>query len=149
MQRSHLLSFMRERGIPLPPDRPRIAIVDDDPTHVDALARLVEQQLPEAEVKTAYDGFRGGMLVTELRPHVLFLDYMMPGANGADVCRTIRANPDLELTRIIIVSGHVNEQLEGQLLATGADRVLSKSMRPEVIIASLHELLPATPGGQR
>lgn len=143
MLRNDLLGFMHERGMPVEEGGPRIAVVDDDPNHVAALCRLIELHLPEAEVRTAFDGFRGGMLVTEFKPDLLFLDYMMPGVNGVEVCRTIRATPALSETRIVVVSGHVNDELERELRAIGAEQVLSKPIRPELILAELERFLPA------
>jgi DNA-binding NarL/FixJ family response regulator len=126
-----------------PPDETPfcIAVVDDDPRHVEAICRILAQQLPAAEVRTASDGVEGLALVSELRPHLLLLDYVMPGQNGAEVCRAVRARPELASTRILVISGHVNEALEGELGAAGADLVLPKSARPGVIIAAVRELL--------
>lgn len=141
--RGDLLAFMRERGMPAPEGGPRIAVVDDDPNHVEALGRLLELHLPEAEVRTAHDGFQGGMLVTELKPDVLFLDYRMPGVDGAEICRSIRAAPALAGTRIIVISGHADDALARELKALGAERVLTKPVRPELILAALKPYLPA------
>jgi two-component system, OmpR family, response regulator RpaA len=143
--REDLLDFMHARGIPVLEEhglKPRVAIIDDDRRHVDALMRIVSQHVANAEIKVAYDGFEGGMLVQAFRPHLILLDYEMPGINGGEVCRTIRAVPELKRATVVVISGRLDQQRRKELTASGADRLMDKPLDPDGIVALLHELLP-------
>jgi excisionase family DNA binding protein len=125
-----LSAFMRQRGMPLPqeldPGPPRIAIVDDDPAHVNATRRFLEGQLPGVEVRAAYDGFGAGMLVKELEPHLLLLDVFMPGLDGFDVCEAIRSDSSLDALAVFAVSSHMTADNAARLTGLGADACIAK-----------------------
>jgi two-component system, OmpR family, response regulator RpaA len=138
--REDLFRFMRERGIPLPSEvggHPRIAVVDDEAVVLRAIRRLVLQVLPTADVRTALDGFAAGVLVAGFRPRLLFLDVVMPGLSGLEVCRRIRTDRDLDRTAIVIVSAHLDPDLEEELRHAGADRCLRKPFEPGDVVQAL------------
>jgi len=127
--RRDLVSFMRARGIPTPSDlgaAARIAIVDDEAVVQRAIRRVVLRYLPRADVRLASDGFAAGVLVAGFRPRVLFLDVVMPGMSGLEVCRQIRADRSLGGTAIVVVSAYLRPELEAELVAAGADRCVKK-----------------------
>lgn len=136
-----LVAFMKDRGMPIPPDleapapRPdsgprRVLVVDDDPNHVAAMRRLIAFRHPETEVQAATDGFTAGLVVKAFRPHLLFLDIVMPGLDGVEVCRRIRGESDLADVRIAIVSGALTPALEASLRGMGADHFMRKPVDP-------------------
>lgn len=141
-----LLAFLRELGVRCSDgqesETPRIAVVDDDDRMTRAIERIITQELPRVEVRVAHDGFAAGVLVGVFRPHVLFLDVVMPRSSGLDVCKEIRANKELNLVKIVIVSGHLDDELVTQLTQTGADRCLSKPFESKEIKAALLDYLP-------
>jgi CheY-like chemotaxis protein len=59
------------------------------------------------------------MITQEFMPDLIILDYMLPDINGNVVCQTIRKNPNFEHTKIIIVSGVVNQDEINDLLKAG------------------------------
>jgi DNA-binding response OmpR family regulator len=93
------------------------------------------------EVKTASTGYDAGMLTTEFMPDLIILDYMLPDINGNVVCKTIRQNPNFEHTKIIIVSGVVNQDEINDLLKAGADEFVKKPFNIEKLIERIGELL--------
>jgi excisionase family DNA binding protein len=148
-----LLGFMHSRGMPLPegvePAGPRVAIVDDDVEFVTALSRFVLQARPEAELQVAHDGFGGGMLVATFKPQLVFLDVVMPGIDGVEVCRRLRAQPALRQTKIIVVSGHLTDARRQELSSLGADLALAKPIHQQQLVAALDEHLPVRPQALR
>jgi DNA-binding response OmpR family regulator len=74
-------------------------------------------------------------------PDLLILDYMLPDINGNVVCQTIRANPNFEHMKIIIVSGVVNQDEINDLLKSGADEFVKKPFNIEKLIERVCELL--------
>ena len=123
----------------------RILIVDDD----EHLSRLVQEVIHrrDAQVKTeiARDGFEAGVKVESFRPHALVLDLMMPGIDGFEVCRRLRARPTLNHIRIVAVTGFASPENVERILAAGADACLEKPIDSERLLAELG--LPEKSGG--
>jgi excisionase family DNA binding protein len=115
----------------------RILIVDDDVN----LSRLLQEviQRRDANVKTeiARDGFEAGVKVESFRPHALVLDLMMPGIDGFEVCRRLRARPTLSHIRIVAVTGFASPENVDRILAAGADACLEKPIDSERLLEEL------------
>ena len=141
--REELLRFMRANSIPLDAlegTRKRVLIVDDDPGIVEVYQELFGADA-RLDVKTATNGYDAGMLTESFRPHLVVLDYMLPDINGNVVCQTIRKNPNFEHTKIVIVSGVVNQDEINDLLKSGADEFVKKPFNIEKLIERIGELL--------
>jgi excisionase family DNA binding protein len=143
--RAELIRFMRENDIPsdlLQSGNIRVLIVDDDPQ----IVRMLEEYLSadeRFEVRTASTGYDAGMVTHEFRPDVILLDYMLPDVNGSVVCDRIKSNPDLQETRIIIISGVVRQDEINGLLEAGADEFITKPFRLNELIERLIARVPA------
>jgi excisionase family DNA binding protein len=143
--RDDLLRFMNRRGIPLPETAAAdIVVADDDRSHVSAVSRLIGATFPSVRVVPAYDGFAAGMQVARLRPTLLLLDIVMPGLDGADVCREVRRDPSLASTAIVVISGVLDKRLERTLLELGAERCLRKPAKPDDILQAVRDFVPET-----
>jgi len=144
--REDLVSFMQERGMPIPadlvPEPPKVVIVDDDAGFASALRRIVSARRPDARVLTASDGFTGGMLVSDEHPHLLLLDVQMEGLDGVEVCRRLRANEALNSVKVVIVSGFLTDDQERELLKLGVERCCRKPLAPSVVHEIVDSLLP-------
>ena len=141
--RDALIAFMKENGIPpdaLDSGKSKIVVVDDDPEIVELFVDVLERD-GRFEVKTASTGYDAGMITQEFNPDLIILDYMLPDINGNVVCQTIRQKPELEHTKIIIVSGVVNQDEINDLLKAGADEFVKKPFNIEKIIERVGELL--------
>jgi two-component system OmpR family response regulator len=141
--RAELLRFMKANDIPtelLESGKKRILVVDDDNQIVDLFVDVLSRD-ERFEVKTAATGYDAGMLTESFRPHLVLLDYMLPDINGNLVCQRIKANPDLQTTKIIIVSGVVNQDEIDALTRSGSDGFVKKPFNIEKLIARISELL--------
>jgi excisionase family DNA binding protein len=141
--REALIQFMKDNGIPpdaLESGKSRILVVDDDPEIVELFVDVLERD-GRFEVRTAGTGYDAGMQTQEFRPDLVILDYMLPDVNGNLVCQRIRANPEFEHTRIIIVSGVVNQDEINDLLKAGADDFVKKPFNIEKLIERIGQLL--------
>ena len=81
------------------------------------------------------------MLTEKFRPHVLLLDYLLPDVNGNLVCDRIRSNADLNETKIIIISGVVNQDEIDTLLRSGADDFVKKPFNIDKLIERMSLML--------
>ena len=93
------------------------------------------------EVRTAGTGYDAGMVTTEFKPHLILLDYMLPDVNGNVVCKTIRGKEEFADTKIIIVSGVVNQDEIDDLMKAGADDFVKKPFNIEKLIERIGQLL--------
>lgn len=141
--RESLLQFMKDNGIPpdaLDSGKTKILVVDDDPEIVELFVDVLDRD-GRFEVKTASTGYDAGMLTQEFNPDLVILDYMLPDINGNVVCKTIRTKAEYEHTKIIIVSGVVNQDEINELLKSGADEFIKKPFNIEKVIERIGELL--------
>ena len=141
--RDALIAFMKDNGIPvdtLDSGKQKILVVDDDPEIVELFVDVLERD-GRFEIKSASTGYDAGIITQEFLPDLIILDYMLPDINGNVVCRTIRSNPTFENTKIIIVSGVVNQDEINDLLKAGADEFVKKPFNIEKLIERIGELL--------
>lgn len=101
-----------------------ILIVDDEPVGRDALEMLLTPQ--GYNLAFAGNGLETLAKATELTPDLILLDVMMPGMDGYEVCRRLRADPLLAEVPIIMVTAldDRDSRLEG--IEAGADDFVSK-----------------------
>jgi len=141
--RDALVAFMKSNNIPLEnleSGKKRVLVVDDDAAIVEMLQDILTRD-GRFEVKSAATGFDAGVMTKEFRPDILLLDFMLPDINGNVVCQRIRNDPDLEHTKIIIVSGAVSPaEVEG-LKAAGADDFIQKPFDIDKLVNRMVELL--------
>ncbi|MCK5796551.1 MAG: response regulator [Deltaproteobacteria bacterium] len=101
-----------------------ILIADDSPT---ALAQLRQELAPLGhEIVEAVDGEDAQVRLDAKRPDLVILDIIMPKLNGFQLCRRIRANPNLEGLPIIVVTAMDRESDRYWGLKQGADDFLVK-----------------------
>ncbi len=141
--RPELLRFMKANDIPtdsLESSRKRVLIVDDDDQIIELFVDVLGRD-ERFEVRTASTGYDAGLLTEQLRPHLVLLDYMLPDINGNLVCERIKSNPELRNTKIIIMSGVVNQDEIDALKGSGADEFMKKPFNIEQLIERMAELV--------
>lgn len=141
--RDALLVFMKDNGIPpdaLQSGKTKVLVVDDDPEIVELFVDVLERD-GRFEVRTADTGYTAGMLTNEFRPDLIILDYMLPDVNGNVVCKTIRQNEAFNNTKIIVVSGVVNQDEINDLMKSGADEFVKKPFNIEKLIERIGQLV--------
>lgn len=119
-----------------------ILIADDDPNIVLALRFLMEKE--GYRVRVATDGAAALAEVVQHRPDIVLLDAMMPRRNGFDVCAAIRANRDLDATRVVMLTakGLAGERDRG--LSAGADEYVTKPFSTQDVLRLVKSLVPAS-----
>ena len=128
-----LQHFAHEHGIRLEDlpvhgtGRPkRILLVDDDLVFVEYLREIALAADAGVQVECAADGFQAGQLTETLRPQLVVLDINMPGFDGIDLCRRLRANPTTATARLVVLSGALSSEHIAAAQAAGADAWLEK-----------------------
>jgi two-component system, OmpR family, alkaline phosphatase synthesis response regulator PhoP len=120
----------------------KILIVDDE-AHI---RMLIEQTLEELEDEgieffAAENGEIALEIIQEEKPHLVFLDVMMPKMNGMEVCRRVKKELGMDDVFIILLTakGQEIDRLKGQ--EVGADVYMTKPFDPEVILTKAKEVL--------
>lgn len=108
------------------PDPITILVVDDNQDNANIVSQYLEAMC-EYPIIVAYDGDEALRLFHERRPLIVLLDVMMPGRDGWDVCRAMKAHPELgSRVRVIMVTALDSLGDKRTALQTGADDYLEK-----------------------
>lgn len=113
----------------------RVLVVDDDSTVADTLAMLLETF--GVVVRTAYSGFEALRLISELKPHLAFIDIGMPGMDGYETARCIRRLADGRNVVLAALSGWGRSEDRKRAAEAGFDRHYVKPIG----VADIEEIL--------
>jgi excisionase family DNA binding protein len=141
IRREDLLSFLHKHQIPLPSalieEKFNVLIVEDEDEIVDILKTFLHRQ-GGYQVSSASDGITALIEVGRAQPDLLILDIMIPGVDGVEVCRRIKAD-GTNRTAIIAISGQAD--VEGRILQAGADAFMPKPLDLDKLLAESKRLL--------
>jgi two-component system cell cycle response regulator DivK len=120
----------------------KILIVEDVEYNRDLLVQLLEE---EYEVVTAADGAAGIEAAARHRPDVILMDLSLPGIDGWEATRRLKARPETEAIPVIALTAHAMQGDEERARSCGCDDYLPKPLDEEQLFAKLTRLL--APGG--
>jgi CheY-like chemotaxis protein len=116
------------------PSLPRMLIVDDERE----ILTLCESALaPHASVTSLTRGADAFQAASALRPDVILLDLAMPGVDGWQVCRELRADVRTARIPVILLTGHDEDDVTPTAIRLGVRAVLIKPCNVERLVASL------------
>ena len=119
--------------------KPRILVVDDDASLAEMLTIALRNEGFDPFV--VGDGSQALPAVRELRPDLVLLDLMLPGMNGIDVCRAVRAESGVPIVMLTAKSDTVDVVLG---LESGADDYMVKPFKPKELVARIRARLRRT-----
>jgi two-component system, cell cycle response regulator DivK len=76
-------------------------------------------------------------------PDLILMDIQLPGIDGYEATRRIKAQPDLRRIPLIVVTSYALSGDETKALAGGADAYVSKPFNPRALLAKVREFLPS------
>ncbi len=117
----------------------KILLIEDE----EDIAALIKLQAEMAgyAFSVAYDGLNGYETLQKQPPDLLILDLMIPGQNGLDVCRKVKANDALKHIPIIMISAKSEETDVVLGLELGADDYVTKPFSPRVLMSRIKAVL--------
>ena len=117
----------------------RVLICDDEPYIVESVSYVVRKA--GFDVVTAEDGEQALEAALREKPDLVFLDIMMPGISGDEVCRRLKADPSTRATHVVILTARGQEEDERRAMEMGADEFMTKPFSPRKLRARVLELL--------
>ena len=106
-----------------------VLVVDDDPFIRRLIATTLED-VAEFEIHEAANGIEALELARRQRPSLVFLDIDMPGIDGIDACRQLRADGATSATTIVMLTAADGDASQREAAAAGADLYLTKPFSP-------------------
>lgn len=118
--------------------RPAILVVDDTPENIDVLRGILGA---DYTVKVANSGQVALKIAAAQHPDLILLDVMMPGMDGHEVCRHLKADPLTRAIPVIFITARAETEDEVQGLALGAADYLTKPVVPAIVKARVQTQL--------
>lgn len=115
-----------------PDQRPRLLLVDDEPTNLQVLRHVLQA---DYRLLFATDGARALQVAREQLPQLILLDIMMPGMDGYAVCRALKADPATAGIPVIFITALDDSQDETAGFDVGGVDYLTKPVSPPVVRA--------------
>lgn len=138
---SELRKFMRDHNIPmdsLESGRTRVLVVDDEKDVVDVLKRVLTEQT-SYEVRTATNGFEAGAEAERFKPHVMLIDVHLGDQDPKDLFRIVRSSDNLQVTRVIAMSGRLTDGQAHALRTQGYQGFLRKPFQVRQVVEAIEQ----------
>jgi DNA-binding response OmpR family regulator len=129
---------------PAPGQGVKVLCIDDD--------RFIRQLLTDTLAAhgfvplTAPDGPTGLAVAAAELPQLIIVDIMMPGMDGFEVCRCLRADARTAAIPLVILTARADPKLNVQAFKAGADLALTKPVEPDKLMATLRAALSLKKG---
>jgi excisionase family DNA binding protein len=140
---NQLIRFMKQHNMPLNglmSGTSRVLIVDDENDIVEVLEKILEDEA-KYEVEVARSGFAAGLAAEKFRPHVILLEMHLKDIDAREVAKAVKANPDLQLTKVIAMSGKMSEEELKALTQMGFDGYLKKPFHVRQVIEAVEDAM--------
>jgi eukaryotic-like serine/threonine-protein kinase len=140
--RRELITAHRHRADPT-----RILVAEDDDDSREALRLMLGLEFPKADVECVSDGLAALEAFDREPPSVAILDLRMPGIDGMELTRLLRARPASSAMPIIVLTASGGPDEWRHLAALGADRLLVKPVILDDVIALVRRAMTERSGG--
>ncbi len=122
---------------------PRILLVEDDELNRDSLRRLLRRG--GYEILLAVDGEEALTVARAERPDVILMDMRLPGIDGWEATRRLKAAPETRAIPIIALTAHAMASDRDQSLAAGCDDHDTKPIDLDRLLPKIRALVPEAP----
>jgi len=117
----------------------KILVIEDEREILDLVRHYLEKE--GFRTRMVADGAGGLAAARQERPDLIVLDLMLPGMNGLEVCKKLRADPATALTPVIMLTAKAEETDRIVGLELGADDYLTKPFSTKELVARIKALL--------
>lgn len=110
--------------------RPTVLVVDDTSSNLSLLNQILKT---DYAVKAANNGLKALEIAHQMRPDLILLDVMMPGIDGFEVCRRLKAHPHTRDIPVIFLTAKIEIEDEALGFAVGAADFIHKPISPPIV----------------
>jgi len=121
---------------------PTILVADDEPNIVISLEYLLKRE--GYSVLIARDGQEALLVIRRDHPELVLLDVMMPKKTGFEVCQEVRADEQVQDTKILMLTAKGRDTDVAKGLALGADAYMTKPFATRELVDKVAEMLSLT-----
>lgn len=114
--------------------RPKILVVDDEPANLNLMRQILKEEYDLAFAKSGADALAN---LEKQVPDLILLDVMMPGMDGYEVCKKIKADPRFNHIPVVFCTAMTEEGDEVRGFNLGASDYVTKPVRPAVVLARM------------
>jgi two-component system, cell cycle response regulator DivK len=129
---------------------PTVLIVEDDPETRQYYQSVFE--LDGFRIEQAHNGLQALEKATAAAPDIILTDIEVPGIDGIELCRRLRADRRTMNIPLLAVTGYGDRRYPDRAMGAGANAVLTKPCTPDLLIGEARRLLalaaPADPAGR-
>jgi PAS domain S-box-containing protein len=125
----------------VPEAKNMILLVEDDNGIRTLYKKIIEQSLPNFEVKFADNGYEAIGMYKDLLPSIIITDHDMPLMNGIQLVEAIQKKESNRTVPIIVVSAKLNDEISKKYLRLGVDRIISKPVEQDLLVNQIRECL--------
>jgi two-component system phosphate regulon response regulator PhoB len=117
----------------------KVLVIDDEPF----ILMMLEDKLKRSgfAVVTSRESVNALELVRKERPDVIVLDWMMPEISGIEICRQLKADPELSSIPVFMLTAKGQEEDEKKGMKTGANRYITKPFSPKALVEIIEKEL--------
>ena len=120
-------------------NRLTVLVVDDTPANIHVLVNILSA---DYRTKVAING-EGALKLAQKEPHpdLVLLDILMPGMDGYEVCRQLKANPATASIPVLFVTATADEDAVAKGQSLGAEGFLMKPLDPATVIETVRRTI--------
>jgi CheY-like chemotaxis protein len=118
---------------------PLVLVVEDDPETRQLYIGVFAGE--GFRTDEAHNGLQALEKATTGKPDLILTDIAVPGIDGIELCRRLRANPDTKHIPVLAVTGYEERRYPDRALQAGANRVLIKPLEPDALVGEARDLL--------
>ena len=115
-----------------------VLAVDDTPENLDVVKGLL---IPQYIVKAAINGMMALKIAEKQPPDIILLDVRMPGMDGYEVCRKLKASETTADIPVIFLTGESDAASQNDALEAGGSGFIAKPIDPAVLLAKISDCL--------
>ncbi len=110
-----------------------ILIIEDDEVATEILHLFIKEYRPDATIEWCLNGFEALVRVEEVKPDIIFLDYMMPKVDGIEFIRALKNCTTSYDYKTVVISAFVDKAKTAEFYELGADYALAKPIEIEQV----------------
>jgi CheY-like chemotaxis protein len=118
---------------------PRILIVDDNAMNIDLVSFLLAAD--SMQVESAADAAQASARIAALPPDLILMDIQMPGVDGLELTRRLKADPATRRIPIVALTAYAMKGDEDRMLAAGCDGYIAKPVEVATFTRRVREFL--------